>query len=105
VERTSNASPSSANLSPRRRGDRPILHGWRCRAWLLQRRCRCSAAAAIVTAPELSLFSRCLARQAAEILEVTGGDILELGAGLGLAADVCWNCGARLLPARYRISK
>ena len=34
-----------------------------------------------VTAPEISsLFSRCVARQVAEILQVTGGDILELGA-------------------------
>src|SRR5262245_30669608 len=43
-----------------------------------------------VTAPEVSsLFSRCLARQVAEVLEVTGGDVLELGAGLGtMAADV-----------------
>src|SRR3954453_7767374 len=37
-----------------------------------------------VTAPEISaLFSRCVARQAAEILAETGGDILELGAGTG----------------------
>jgi SAM-dependent MidA family methyltransferase len=43
-----------------------------------------------VTAPEVSsLFSRCLARQAADVLRVTGGDILELGAGSGrMAADV-----------------
>ena len=33
-----------------------------------------------VTAPEVSsLFSRCLARQVAEVLEITGGDVLELG--------------------------
>jgi SAM-dependent MidA family methyltransferase len=59
-----------------------------------------------VTAPEVSsLFSRCLARQAAEILEVTGGDILELGAGLGtMAADVLLELAALdCLPARYRI--
>ncbi|HET9863761.1 MAG TPA: hypothetical protein VFP37_09990, partial [Steroidobacteraceae bacterium] len=32
-----------------------------------------------VTAPEVSsLFSRCLARQTAEVLETTGGDVLEL---------------------------
>ncbi len=32
-----------------------------------------------VTAPEISsLFSRCLARQVAEVLEITGGDVLEL---------------------------
>lgn len=43
-----------------------------------------------VTAPEVSsLFGRCLARQCAEILERTGGEILELGAGTGrLAADL-----------------
>jgi SAM-dependent MidA family methyltransferase len=43
-----------------------------------------------VTAPELSsLFSRCLARQAADVLRETGGDVLELGAGSGrMAADV-----------------
>ncbi len=44
-----------------------------------------------VTAPEISpLFSRCLANQCVEVLEtVTGGAILELGAGSGvMAADV-----------------
>jgi SAM-dependent MidA family methyltransferase len=44
-----------------------------------------------VTAPEISpLFSRCLANQCAQVLEtVTGGCILELGAGSGvMAADV-----------------
>ncbi len=43
-----------------------------------------------VTAPEISsLFGRTLARQIAEILAETGGDILELGAGSGkLAVDV-----------------
>jgi SAM-dependent MidA family methyltransferase len=43
-----------------------------------------------VTAPELSgLFGRCVARQCAEILQLTGGDVLELGAGTGaLAAGV-----------------
>jgi SAM-dependent MidA family methyltransferase len=43
-----------------------------------------------ITAPEMSsLFSRCLARQTAEVLKVTGGDVLELGAGSGrMAADV-----------------
>ena len=41
-----------------------------------------------VTAPELSpLFSRCVANQAAEVLELVGeGDILEVGAGSGLLA-------------------
>ena len=44
-----------------------------------------------VTAPELSpLFSRCLARQCAEVLgALGGGSILELGAGSGvMAADI-----------------
>ncbi len=44
-----------------------------------------------ITAPEISpLFSQCLARQCADILEVLGvGDILELGAGSGImAADI-----------------
>jgi SAM-dependent MidA family methyltransferase len=59
-----------------------------------------------VTAPEVSsLFSRCLARQVAEVLEVTGGDVLELGAGLGtMAADVLTELAALdRLPDRYRI--
>ena len=43
-----------------------------------------------VTAPEISpLFAKCLARQAAQILLATHGDILELGAGTGqLAFDL-----------------
>ena len=43
-----------------------------------------------VTAPELTpLFGRTLARTAAAVLEATGGDILELGAGSGrLARDL-----------------
>lgn len=43
-----------------------------------------------VTAPELSpLFSRCVARQCREVLAVTGGGILEFGAGAGtMAADI-----------------
>ena len=43
-----------------------------------------------VTAPEISpLFGRSLARQVAQVLAITGGDILELGAGSGrLACDV-----------------
>lgn len=59
-----------------------------------------------VTAPEVSsLFSRCVARQAAEVLRVTGGDVLELGAGSGrMAADVLAELGAlEALPERYRI--
>ncbi len=59
-----------------------------------------------VTAPELTpLFGRCLARQTAQILELTGGDIIELGAGSGaLAVDVL--CALQRLgrvPKRYRI--
>lgn len=59
-----------------------------------------------ITAPELSsLFGRSLARQAAQVLKETGGDILELGAGSGkLAADLLGELeqmGA--LPNRYRI--
>jgi SAM-dependent MidA family methyltransferase len=59
-----------------------------------------------VTAPELSsLFSRCLARQSAEVLRTTGGDILEIGAGLGtMAADVLTELAAlQCLPERYLI--
>ncbi len=59
-----------------------------------------------VTAPELTpLFGRCLARQAAQILEQSAGDIIELGAGSGvLAVDILRELD-RLgrLPARYRI--
>jgi len=40
-----------------------------------------------VTAPELGVvFARCLARQCAQVLAVTGGDILEAGAGSGALA-------------------
>ena len=60
-----------------------------------------------VTAPEMSsLFSQCLADQAAEVLrQLGGGEILELGAGSGLMAA---NILARLaekaqLPDRYLI--
>lgn len=59
-----------------------------------------------VTAPEISsLFSRCLARQVADILRETGGDVLELGAGTGrMAADVLVELAALdCLPARYLI--
>ena len=43
-----------------------------------------------VTAPEISpLFARCIALQARQVLEATGGEILELGPGSGaLAADM-----------------
>jgi SAM-dependent MidA family methyltransferase len=59
-----------------------------------------------VTAPEVSsLFSRCLARQAAEVLQVTGGDILELGAGSGrMAGDILIELDALdALPEKYCI--
>ncbi len=59
-----------------------------------------------VTAPEISsLFSRCLARQVAEVLEITGGDVLELGAGLGtMATDLLSELEVLgRLPDRYRI--
>lgn len=59
-----------------------------------------------VTAPEISsLFGQALASQLAQVLEITRGDILELGAGTGkLAADIllqlnAWNC----LPKHYYI--
>jgi SAM-dependent MidA family methyltransferase len=60
-----------------------------------------------VTAPELSpLFSRCLARQAAEVLaRLKGGDLLEVGAGSGVMACDILRELARLeqLPQRYFI--
>ena len=59
-----------------------------------------------VTAPEVSeLFSRCVARQCADVLVATGGEILELGAGTGRMAccilEALDEIGA--LPARYAI--
>ncbi|HFD92780.1 MAG TPA: SAM-dependent methyltransferase [Gammaproteobacteria bacterium] len=58
-----------------------------------------------VTAPEISpLFSRCVARQCAQVLEeVEGGDILEFGAGSGvMARDILeWLEEAGRLPGRY----
>jgi len=59
-----------------------------------------------VTAPEVSdLFNRCVARQCAEILTTTGGEILELGAGTGrMAATVLSALAAQgVLPERYAI--
>lgn len=64
------------------------------------------AAGDFVTAPEVSdLFSRCVARQCAEVLSATGGDILELGAGTGrMAATVLESLAAAgVLPERYCI--
>ncbi len=64
------------------------------------------AAGDFVTAPELTpLFGRCLANQAAQILEQTGGEIMELGAGsASLAVDILAEL-ERLdrVPTRYRI--
>ncbi len=60
-----------------------------------------------VTAPEVSpLFSRCVARQCAEVLEHLGhGEVLELGAGTGaLAADLLATLEELgRLPAQYSI--
>jgi SAM-dependent MidA family methyltransferase len=59
-----------------------------------------------VTAPELSpLFSQTLARQVAEVLSVTGGDVLELGAGSGRMAAAMLQALAEsgALPGRYLI--
>jgi SAM-dependent MidA family methyltransferase len=59
-----------------------------------------------VTAPESSdLFSRCLARQCAEVLAAAGGEILELGAGSGRMAAVLLSELEALgvLPERYAI--
>ena len=64
------------------------------------------AAGDFVTAPEISsLFSRCLARQAADVLRHTGGDVLELGAGSGrMAADVLLELQALgVVPDHYHI--
>src|SRR4051812_993144 len=59
-----------------------------------------------VTAPEISdLFSRCVARQCAEVLAAAGGDILELGAGTGRMAACVLQSLAELgvLPDKYAI--
>jgi SAM-dependent MidA family methyltransferase len=59
-----------------------------------------------VTAPEISdLFSRCVARQCADVLSATGGDILELGAGTGRMAACVLQSLAEIgvLPERYAI--
>jgi SAM-dependent MidA family methyltransferase len=59
-----------------------------------------------VTAPEMTpLFGQALAQQVAQILRITGGEILELGAGSGaLATDILEELGRLdVLPARYRI--
>ena len=59
-----------------------------------------------VTAPEVSdLFSRCVARQCADVLTETGGEILELGAGTGRMAATVLKTLAEIgvLPDRYAI--
>ncbi|GMU69772.1 MAG: hypothetical protein AMXMBFR37_21040 [Steroidobacteraceae bacterium] len=58
------------------------------------------------TAPEISpLFGRCIARQCREVLAVTGGSILEFGAGTGALAATILETLAALdaLPERYEI--
>ncbi|NIO39529.1 MAG: class I SAM-dependent methyltransferase [Burkholderiales bacterium] len=59
-----------------------------------------------ITAPEMTpLFGHAVAHQVAQILELTGGEILELGAGTGaLAVDMLGEL-QRLgtLPERYRV--
>jgi SAM-dependent MidA family methyltransferase len=65
------------------------------------------AAGDFITAPEVApVFSRCVARQCAEVLAgLGGGEILELGAGSGAMAAVVLDELAKLdaLPRRYRI--
>jgi len=64
------------------------------------------AAGDFTTAPERShLFGRTLARQVAQVLTETGGDVLEVGAGSGkLACDVLLELQRMdALPARYAI--
>jgi SAM-dependent MidA family methyltransferase len=59
-----------------------------------------------VTAPEISpLFARTVARQVAQVLRETGGDVLELGAGTGrLAAQLLLELQRLdVLPQRYYI--
>jgi SAM-dependent MidA family methyltransferase len=59
-----------------------------------------------ITAPEISdLFSICVAQQAAQVLRVVGGSILELGAGTGrmAAAMLSALASADALPERYDI--
>jgi len=64
------------------------------------------AAGDFVTAPELSpLYSRVLARQVSEILSLSAGDVLELGAGSGRMAEEVLRAldEAGALPDRYLI--
>jgi len=107
------ATPLARKLAARITQDGPISVADYMQACLhdlehgyYRRRMAIGGAGDFVTAPEVSsLFSRCLARQVAEVLEVTGGDVLELGAGLGtMAADLLTELAAlERLPDRYRI--
>lgn len=59
-----------------------------------------------VTAPEISpLFGQCLARQAAQVLQLAAGDVLEIGAGSGkLAVELMRELELLgVLPTRYAI--
>jgi SAM-dependent MidA family methyltransferase len=59
-----------------------------------------------VTAPEISpLFAQCLGMQSRQVLEMTGGEILELGPGSGvLAAELFAELKAqKRAPERYRL--
>jgi len=59
-----------------------------------------------VTAPEISaVFGQCLARQAAQVLDATGGDILELGPGSGALAVSMYRELRAMghAPSRYRL--
>lgn len=59
-----------------------------------------------VTAPEISpLFSQALANQVAEVLQLTGGDVLELGAGTGkMAAGILQTLAEKdCFPSHYFI--
>src|SRR5512146_2731183 len=55
-----------------------------------------------VTAPEISpMFARCLARQARQVLDATGGDVRALGPGSGaLAAKLFADLKAQGAPPR-----
>ena len=64
------------------------------------------AAGDFITAPELSsLFSRCLANQCQQVLSLSGGSILEFGAGSGvMAADILFQLEKMdSLPEKYFI--
>lgn len=64
------------------------------------------AAGDFVTAPEISpMFGACIARAGREILDVTGGNVLEFGAGSGALAASVLNAlaAADCLPQTYTI--